>query len=255
MSARSSPCRSSCWRTSAVVAAIRESWARTRGRRAWIGSIVLGWQLMGMLAGGLIIWGFGRSSALLLAATGSGTTLLVAVVAVLLACHALLLAALSFAIVTIHGLLIFRLYLDRGGQPQPFEPAGAPRIFAQADAHAHRLIGSKAGIAVAVLILIAFMAIAFARRVQSDEPIVVVAHRGASRNAPENSMKAFRDAIEAGADVIELDVQETADGVIVVTHDRDLMRMAGDPRAIADISFAEASKLDIGRQRRGGVRR
>ncbi len=47
-------------------------------------------------------------------------------------------------------------------------------------------------------------------------------------------MSAFRKAIEIGADVIELDVQETADGVIVVIHDRDLMRLAGDPRPIAE---------------------
>jgi glycerophosphoryl diester phosphodiesterase len=232
-----------------VRAAIRDSWARTRGARTWIGSVMLGWQIVGMIAGVLVVWGFGRSCALILASAGSRTTVLVAVVGVLLACHAVLLAALSFAIVSIHGLLVFRLYLERGGQPQPFEPAAERGLLTLADARAVRLMWSKAGIAIAVLILIGFMALGFSRRLDEHEQIVVVAHRGASRSAPENSMNAFRNAIEAGADVIELDVQETADGVIVVTHDRDLMRMAGDPRAIAELSFAELRKLDIGRRR------
>src|SRR4029077_5001105 len=79
-----------------------------------------------------------------------------------------------------------------------------------------------------------------------EKRIVVIAHRGYSRAAPENTLSAFRKAIEVGADVAELDVQETADGVVVVNHDRDLMRVAGDPRRIADITFAEARKLDLG---------
>ncbi len=77
---------------------------------------------------------------------------------------------------------------------------------------------------------------------------MVVAHRGYSRVAPENSMSAFQKSIEVGADVIELDVQQTSDGVIVVCHDRDLMRLAGDSRAIADTTFAELRNLDIGRR-------
>ena len=66
--------------------------------------------------------------------------------------------------------------------------------------------------------------------------------------APENTLSAFKAAIEVGADFAELDVQETADGVVVVLHDRDLMRMAGDPRRISDITLAEARKLDLGRK-------
>jgi glycerophosphoryl diester phosphodiesterase len=47
--------------------------------------------------------------------------------------------------------------------------------------------------------------------------------------------------------MIELDVQETADGAVVVLHDRDLLRVAGDPRPIAAITLAEARKLDMGK--------
>ena len=54
--------------------------------------------------------------------------------------------------------------------------------------------------------------------------------------APENSLAAFAAACEAGYG-IELDLQMTADGEIVVVHDGDLMRVAGDPRRVADLTY------------------
>ena len=53
---------------------------------------------------------------------------------------------------------------------------------------------------------------------------LVVAHRGASAAYPENTLRAFQGAVEAGADVIETDVRLTADGVAVVLHDADVSR-------------------------------
>src|SRR5438105_298377 len=51
---------------------------------------------------------------------------------------------------------------------------------------------------------------------------IVVAHRGASATFPENTLPSFEGAVEAGADVVELDVRMTADGVAVVMHDGDV---------------------------------
>ena len=53
---------------------------------------------------------------------------------------------------------------------------------------------------------------------------LVVAHRGASRSAPENTMEAFRLAVEMGADAIELDVHLTADGELALMHDETMDR-------------------------------
>lgn len=61
-------------------------------------------------------------------------------------------------------------------------------------------------------------------------------------------MAAFRRAVEAGADYIELDVQHTRDGQVVVLHDGDLMRMGGDPRKIGELTMAELDSIDIGRR-------
>ena len=55
-------------------------------------------------------------------------------------------------------------------------------------------------------------------------------------------------AARAGTRAQINDVVGALDGVVVVLHDRDLMRMAGDPRRIADITFAEARRLDLGRR-------
>jgi glycerophosphoryl diester phosphodiesterase len=77
--------------------------------------------------------------------------------------------------------------------------------------------------------------------------VAVTAHRGASAVAPENSMAAFRAAMDAGAGYSELDVQRTRDGEIVVMHDGDLLRMGGDPRKIAQMAAADIAAVDIGR--------
>lgn len=76
--------------------------------------------------------------------------------------------------------------------------------------------------------------------------VQIVAHRGSAIDAPENSLAAFRRAIEVGADWIELDVQRSADGVIVVAHDRDLMRISGDMREVREMTGAELARIDVG---------
>jgi len=86
-------------------------------------------------------------------------------------------------------------------------------------------------------------------RLDVREDVLVTAHRGASLRAPENSMSAFREAYEAGTDFIELDVQRTRDGAIVVIHDGDLLRMAGDARKVKDLTLVEIQGLDIGVKR------
>ncbi|HYS07907.1 MAG TPA: glycerophosphodiester phosphodiesterase family protein [Myxococcales bacterium] len=69
--------------------------------------------------------------------------------------------------------------------------------------------------------------------------IRVYAHRGASRELPENTMPAFRRAIELGADALETDVHATADGVLVAAHDPDGARVFGVHRRIADCRWDE----------------
>lgn len=71
------------------------------------------------------------------------------------------------------------------------------------------------------------------------------AHRGASTAAPENTLVAFDLAVRQGADGIELDVQRTADGALVVAHDEDCLRVAGQPGAIAAMTLAGLRQLNV----------
>jgi glycerophosphoryl diester phosphodiesterase len=75
---------------------------------------------------------------------------------------------------------------------------------------------------------------------------VVIAHRGASRLAPENTMVAFRRALDLGADGIELDVHESRDGELVVMHDFMLMRTTGAHGFVHEHDAAYLRRLDAG---------
>lgn len=74
----------------------------------------------------------------------------------------------------------------------------------------------------------------------------IVAHRGASDDAPENTLAAFRLAWEQGADGIEGDYRLTADGRIVCIHDEDTERVAGQRRIVKDTSYEELKSVDVG---------
>ena len=75
---------------------------------------------------------------------------------------------------------------------------------------------------------------------------LVIAHRGASVYAPENTIAAFRLAAEFGADAVELDAKLTVDGKIVVHHDRTLDRTTTGTGPIKDRSLEELQHLDAG---------
>src|SRR3954451_10624872 len=78
----------------------------------------------------------------------------------------------------------------------------------------------------------------------------IYAHRGASAELPENTMAAFRRAVELGADALELDIHGTRDGVLVVAHDPDGRRTAGVDARIGALSFAETQRWDVGKGER-----
>ena len=83
----------------------------------------------------------------------------------------------------------------------------------------------------------------------------IVAHRGASADAPENTIVSFRLGFDQGADAVEGDFQLTADGHIVAMHDRTLLRTTGDPRATGTVTLADLETLSAGNWGRweGGV--
>jgi glycerophosphoryl diester phosphodiesterase len=81
--------------------------------------------------------------------------------------------------------------------------------------------------------------------VESREPLII-AHRGASIHAPENTLAAFRRALDDGADGCEFDVRLASDGVPVVIHDATLKRTAGRKGEIATLSSSALAGIDVG---------
>jgi len=79
-----------------------------------------------------------------------------------------------------------------------------------------------------------------------DNPVEVTAHRGYSSVYPENTIPAFKGAIEVGADWVELDVQQTADGKVIVMHDSSLKRTTGLDKEVWQVTWDEIKDLDNG---------
>lgn len=72
---------------------------------------------------------------------------------------------------------------------------------------------------------------------------LAIAHRGGALLAPENTAEAFRAAATIGADLVETDLRLSADGALVCLHDADLLRLAGDPRRVAETDLATLRAL------------
>jgi len=228
--------------------ALRESLNRTRGAFRRLGTILLGWQIAGVLLSTALVSGFAVIAELLLH-IAARFWVLVPLVALLLALHAILLAALSFLLVATHCLLILRLYRERNLALGVVGPESVPMLtdhsrdtFEIASLLRYWKLGALASLAVFVS-----LCISVSQRCGTPGNVIVTAHRGGfSKVVPENSKSAIRKAIEVGADYAEIDVQETADGVIILNHDSDLMRVAGVPGEISAMTLDKVRGADIG---------
>ncbi len=78
------------------------------------------------------------------------------------------------------------------------------------------------------------------------KPFLVIGHKGASKTCPENTLKAFKKAIELKADYIEFDVHLSKDKKIVVSHDPDIQRITGQPGIIKEMTLSELKQFDFG---------
>lgn len=129
-------------------------------------------------------------------------------------------------------------YFD-GGASLPAAPERAPGSFRRALA--------LAGVAIAGLAVVGFgSAGQLLDRISTEDQVEIIAHRGAAGSRPENTLAAVEQAIGDGADWVEIDVQETADGQVVVMHDSDFMKLAGVDLKIWDAEMDDLAGIDIG---------
>jgi glycerophosphoryl diester phosphodiesterase len=100
-----------------------------------------------------------------------------------------------------------------------------------------------------IAMLVAFAGIASwlaLNAIGREQTITIHAHRGVSTRAPENSLAAAREAIAAGADYIETDVQLSKDAVLVIAHDSDFSRLGGVAKRVWELSYDEIRAIPIG---------
>ncbi len=97
-----------------------------------------------------------------------------------------------------------------------------------------------------VVMLAGVLCYRWVNTIELKDDVLVIAHRGSSLEAPENTMAAIRSAVEAGSDWVEIDVQETADGKVVVFHDSDFKRVGSNPLTIWDARSEQLPGIDIG---------
>ncbi|MDG2185671.1 MAG: glycerophosphodiester phosphodiesterase [Mariniblastus sp.] len=157
----------------------------------------------------------------------------------------LLTALFSRCLFAIIYFLLFRQMADDLARKIPATLTGAARSHSKDGLQLTRkrlAIGLVAG-----LLIAGGMGWSLARNLRlSDDDVSIIAHRGASKLAPENTMAAIQQAIRDNADWVEIDVQETADNHIIVFHDSDFMKLANNPLKIWDATLADVQAIDIG---------
>ncbi len=226
--------------------ALRESNAMAKGHRRKILFWIFIWAVASTLLSGVatsaVVWLAkffvpGATGSLGLLAFAIGLTLLVWV-AVNLAVN--LLSTTSFATILFHLYRQFGCTGDMDLTRQDLRQAASgqvgPRI-----TRTRLLVAGIVGVLAACTVGVLSM-----QGVRLEDHVKIIAHRGASKAAPENTMAAVKKAIEDGADWIEIDVQETADGEVVVFHDSDFMRMANNELRIWDATMADLRDIDVG---------
>ncbi|MFU8817034.1 MAG: glycerophosphodiester phosphodiesterase [Pseudomonadales bacterium] len=218
-------------------AALGRSSALTRGSRLHIAGHALSVAVLVALLPLLLSMIFDLVGGWSLGLLPERYALIIPVMTALILSHAVLAIVAGFIAVSANSLLILELYQRRVGRAHlPDEAVAAP---------AHT--GLRVWGVEALVVLLAVGQSAYAVQIfDAREDVAVSAHRGSSMKAPENTLAAIAQAIEDGADYVELDVRQTADGQLVLLHDRDLLRVANVPLDIWNVTFEEIRNLDVG---------
>lgn len=226
--------------------ALRESEQRAVGHRGKILLVIIAWGiatiLISSVATSLVIY-FGR---MVVPRSSSTLSLLVVVIGISLLIWTLVNLIINLLSTTSFAALLLETYrrfaCDGELDTSKLKITDVDRAAAR-----FQLTKKRVFIAGAIGVLIAsVIGVSVARGVRLNDDVAIIAHRGASSAAPENTMAAVLEAIEAGADWVEIDVQETADGEVVVFHDSDFMKLAGVDLKIWDATMDQLRDIDIG---------
>jgi glycerophosphoryl diester phosphodiesterase len=222
--------------------ALRKSWQQTRGRSREFGFPLAVCWLAVIVSSLAMTWLISAAAARLLVHT-SALRIMVPTVLGTLALIAMVDLMCLIIGKTMHVMLMVSSYLEttevaqEPGEPAPQTSGPLPKGL--------RRIGY---LVVAVVLLFVGIAAgrAFLQRPDINRAVGITAHRGSKVRAPENTLSALQQAIAEGADYAEIDVQNTADGVVVLLHDADLMRVASVNRRLREIDYDDLRDIDVG---------
>ncbi len=226
--------------------ALRTSVARAHGHRRTLLCWIVGWALVMVIVSGLATGLVGLAGRLLMPESTDSLRRLAVTIGMTLLLWAVVNVAVNVLSTTTFASILFNLYreIGRHGVTNALQadfaavPEDATRLRIR---RKHLLVAGIVGVVLASAIGAAAL---YSVRLKDD--VKIMAHRGSSHAAPENSMAAFAQAIQDGADWIELDVQETADGQVVVSHDSDFMKVANQGLKIWDATMDDLKIIDIG---------
>ena len=226
------------FRGESPAAALRISRQAARGQRKSVFAALLAWALLTPLAGWLLNLPWSALAMLAARHLHDRPGLLVVLLGLCFALATAVAWVVGFIGLSLLALRNTRLYLDAGLDREVRATAPALRL----------PLGWKSVLAggLAVCGGTIFLSQRWIESVHGDHPAVVIAHRGASAEAPENTLAAVAAAIEAGADWIEIDVQQSADGSVFVFHDGDFKRVGGPGRPLRTMRDDEIAAIDVG---------
>jgi glycerophosphoryl diester phosphodiesterase len=226
--------------------ALRASRDRARGHRVALLGWIAGWALALVAVSAAVSSGTIGLARLVVPRAIDSVPLLTFAIGVTVLVWVLVNLAVNLLGITTASVVLFTLYRDRGNAAQ----AEASRVtrFERDLPHAAFALTPRRLTYWAVGGLLAALAVGAiaVHTARLEDNVQVAAHRGSSKAAPENSLSAVRQAIADGADWVEIDVQETADGEVIVSHDSDFMKMAGVGTKVWDATLAELQAIDIG---------
>jgi glycerophosphoryl diester phosphodiesterase len=226
--------------------ALRASREATLGRRTALAGWLIGWFVASTALSAAATGIVGLIGRTIVPDAGASLVLIATTVGAVLVLLGLVNVAVAFVNTAVLCLLVVRLFRVAGHGPSP---DALEAVREQRATVSGRWMPSRRQIVVAVLVgpvVAAGLGFALMRRLAVVDRVEVIAHRGASAVAPENTLAAMEQAIREGTDWVEIDVQETADGEIVVIHDGDLKRLAGVDLTVSNATYEQLSAVDIG---------
>jgi glycerophosphoryl diester phosphodiesterase len=224
------------------IGALRKSWRRTRGRFREFAVPFAVWWVVVLISFVAVTWLVRAAAAQLLDHIGFTLGVLVPLVVGTLALIAVLDVICFIIGKIVHVLLMVDFYLETADGRQKLRTS-SPAAGMLSPTALKRIAWLIAGI---VSIMGGVAVAAFLQGFNINRTVEITGHRGSKVRAPENTLSALRQAIAEGADYAEIDVQTTADGVVVLLHDADLMRVALLNRRLRDINYPELKHIDVG---------